>query len=467
MRKRLRFLVLALLLMVSICSVETVSVEAAKKKVTATISSTKVKVGKTVQISTKLKGVTFSTSNAKVAYVDVDGTVTGKKTGTATISVMKKGYTAKKFRITVVKNKKLPTVRVACDEIAIAEQVTEEGFSVAVKNKGQYKANKVVLLYSIKTISGTMNKTLTVENIGKAKEKLVSDATLNTTNVLSFKLKKISVYAGDGLMAHNFISDKYSYTYGTEDTKAPIFSGWVEKNSFKNGQVFMTVYAGEYFDYTKYVFAEDDRDSKVTVEVDTSKVNWKKQGVNKVYFTATDKAGNTATTYAKIYVRIPSSEIDDMAKQVLDEIIEDSWSDQKKAQAIYKYIRTHFSYIGHSDKSSWEKAAKYGLMYDTGDCFNYYAAARILLTRAGIPNIMIRKVAGYPTNHWWNLAYVKGGWYHYDTCPRKNQAVFCLLTDAQMLSYSRKNNNCNDFNGKLYPERSKKEISQLIYGRRY
>ncbi|MDE5965323.1 MAG: hypothetical protein K2G89_00610, partial [Lachnospiraceae bacterium] len=275
------------------------------------------------------------------------------------------------------------------------------------------------------------------------------------------------VYAGDGLQIKNISSGKYTYKYGTEDTKAPVFSGLVGKDSFKKDQVFMTVYAGEAFDYTKYVSVEDDRDAACEFAVDDSRVDWAKEGVYKVYFTAEDAAGNQAKTYAKVNVRLPETELDSMAKKVLSGIIKNSWSDTEKAEAIYKYIRKNYSYVDHSDKTSWTKSADYGLRYQSGDCYTYYAAARILLTRAGIPNIMIKKIDGGSSKHFWNLVYVKGGWYHYDTTPRKNQAYFCLLTDSQILSYSVKNNNCHKFDGSLYPDRATKQIKKLIYGKRY
>ena len=61
--------------------------------------------------------------------------------------------------------------------------------------------------------------------------------------------------------------------------------------------------------------------------------------------------------------------------------------------------------------------------------------SRALLTRAGIPNIEVTRVQGYG-HHWWNMAYVNGGFYHFDTCPRKAGGRFCLVTDAQLKNYS-------------------------------
>lgn len=459
-------LVVALLCTV-FATVFTVGVSAADKSVSATISSESVKVGKTVKITTKTKDVTFASSNSEIAYVSSDGTVSGKKPGTVTITVKKKGYTSKKFTITVKKNKKLPNVRVACDEVEMSETLDETGFVVTAKNGASKKATKIVAYYTLQFENRSKEVIVTLENVKAGKSKSTAFADYTTANVLGYTLDKLEVYAGDGVQAKVFSTNKYTYDYGTQDEKAPVFSGFVGKNSYKNGQVFMTVYVGESFDYAKYVSVEDDRDQAVEFTVDDSALQNAKPGTYKVYFTATDAAGNEAKTYAKVNLRDKSTNVDNMADQILSKIIKDSWSDVEKAEAIYKYVRKNYSYVDHSDKSSWTKSAEYGLRYQSGDCFTYYAAARILLTRAGIPNIMIKKVDGYSSGHWWNLVYVKGGWYHYDTTPRKNQAYFCLLTDSQLLSYSKKNGNCHDFNSDLYPARGKKQIKKLIYGKRY
>lgn len=441
--------------------------QAAGKSVSAVISSQTVKVGKTVRITAKTKDVTFSSSDSEIAYVSSNGTVSGKKPGTVTITVKKKGYTSKRFTVTVKKNKKLPNVRVACDEVELKEELAETGFTVTAANQASKKAVKIAAYYTLQFESRNKEICVTWENVKAGKSKSTGYEDYTTANVLAYTLDKIEVYAGEGVQTKTFADSRYSYGYGTEDKKAPVFSGFTGKSSYKNGQVFMTVYEGESFDYTRYVSVEDDRDAEVSFKVDDSELKNAEPGIYKVYFTAADAAGNEAKTYAKVNLRKRTVNVDSMAEQVLSKIIDDSWSDEKKAEAVYKYIRKNYSYVDHSDKSSWTKSAETGLRYQSGDCFTYYAAARILLTRAGIPNIMIKKVDSYSSGHWWNLVYVKGGWYHFDTTPRKNQAYFCLLTDSQLLSYSRKNGNCHDFKSSLYPERAKKQIKKLIYGKRY
>ncbi len=460
-------------------------VKAEDQAVSATISGDTVLVGKTISITSKTQDVVYTSSDATIAYVNDNGTVSGKKPGTVTIQAKKKGYRSKAFRITVKRNKKLPDMRVACDEIIYDAALTDAGFTVKVTNKASKKAAKIELQYQLHTASGDQKLVAEFTNVKPGKTKTFctpsyvlqssgdqSETAVDPVHVAGqfatgYTVRSITVYAGDGRQTKNIVKETYKYTYGTKDTTAPEFSGFVGKNSYKKDQVFMTVYDGEYFDYTKYISVEDDRDRKVSFTVDDSALDGAKPGVYKVYLTAKDAAGNETKTYAKVNLRKKTNSLDSMAEQILAGIIQDSWSDVKKAEAIYQYIRKNYSYVDHSDKSSWTASAAEGLRYQNGDCFTYYAAARILLTRAGIPNIMIKKVDGYASGHWWNLVYVKGGWYHFDTTPRKKQAYFCLLTDSQILDYSHKNHNCHDFNGDLYPVRAKKTIKKLIYGKRY
>jgi len=127
-----------------------------------------------------------------------------------------------------------------------------------------------------------------------------------------------------------------------------------------------------------------------------------------------------------------------MADQVLRRIIKKNWPDKKKAKAIYRYVRGRCGYVQNAAHRDWRVTALHGLRYQSGDCYTYYSVSRLLLTRAGISNVMIKR---YPAprgmRHYWNLVYVNGGWYHFDTTPRQRRAVFCLWTDAQLSAYSR------------------------------
>lgn len=308
--------------------------------------------------------------------------------------------------------------------------------SLNVKNKSKADIRKLVLTGK----SDGKTLTFTAKNLKAGKTVSLSksfELTGKTERDLpEFQCQKLQVYAKGMVSTYRYASGKLSSDYATPDKKAPVISGFVGKNSYNGNIPYQTGYSDQEktYDYFKYVGVKDNRDAKVTLKVDTSKVNFKKKGTYTITYMAEDKAGNVSKKTAKIAVRVNDS-LDQMADTVLGRIIKKDWSNQKKATAIYNYTRGHIAYTGNSNKSSWEKEASNGLRYGRGDCFTYYCVSRALLTRAGIPNIEVTRVQGYG-HHWWNMAYVNGGFYHFDTCPRKAGGRFCLVTDAQLKHYS-------------------------------
>ena len=273
---------------------------------------------------------------------------------------------------------------------------------------------------------------------------------------------KLEVKSNQMIHKYNYEDETMALFYGTKDTTKPVFFGFIEKNSYNGSIPYQIVYSdeAENYNFKKYVSAEDDRDTKVKIEVDTSQVNFNKTGTYKVIYRATDSAGNTAKTYAKIGVRV-AKKLDTYCDKILSRIIKPSWSDTKKVKAIYRYTRNHISYTGHSNKSSWEKAADDGINCGLGDCFTYYAVARALLTRAGIPNIEVTRVAGYG-HHWWNMVYVQGGFYHFDACPRRGGGNFCMVTDRQLKAYSSSHGNSHIWAYKKKPKSGTKILSRIF-----
>lgn len=215
-----------------------------------------------------------------------------------------------------------------------------------------------------------------------------------------------------------------------------------------------TVFIGATIAYRKGVTVTDNRDEKLDLQVDSSAVNLRKTGTYTVIYTATDAAGNTARKKATILVvektanAIDPAVLDQMADDVLARIIKPGMSKREKANAIYWWTKRHIGYVNHSDKSSWINAAYQGIKTGRGDCFNYFATAKILLTRAGIQNMDIVKLNG---GHYWNLVNLGEGWYHFDTTPRKAGGEFFMLTDAEITAYSVKHNNSHIWDHSKYP----------------
>ena len=445
----------------------------------------RVKVGKQISPFSSKKGAVYKSSDSRTASVDSSGRVTGKKAGTVKITQRVSGK-KKTYKVRVVKNPRKPaSLPTALDEVVLRDQGIEVQspekavYSARIRNTSRGKIKKISYRFEIqvkvlvpvpaaddgkddtatggaiapepsaeKTRTELKKKTVTItaKNIsaGKTSGKLQCEGDY-TGIVSNMKLVEIDLYTGSARHRYqaagkNFPAGQYTFTWGTKDKKAPKITGLVKKKSYTGyADPYQSVYTDKKKSWkpTRFVSASDDRDGKVKVQADTRRINWKKTGTYKVYFTARDKAGNVAKSWAKVRVIVPGT-AESIADQVLRSIIKNSWSDRKKAKAIYRYVRKRCSYVHNAPHKDWRTTAVKGIRYQSGDCYTYYAVARLLLTRAGIPNVMVRR---YPTprgmRHYWNLAYVKGGWYHFDTTPRsRKKTTFCLWTDAQLFRYS-------------------------------
>ena len=492
------------------------------QKVQAKSTAENVTLGK--WISVFQKGASYRSSDTSIAYVNEEGRVTGKNPGNVIVTVKKDGK-EKKIPVCVKKSQKKKAILVCTDEIKIIknnvtynmvevasqipeatehtgvtenqepEQSTQTSETaeneanagnvgtteIADQNQKEYEIHyvaKVTMKNTAKkpvskiVVEGNVNGEKLTFSIGKleaGKSKTVTlKGTLGKTfdekeqNPSSVELQKIRVFSNKMIQTYNFETEVMSLNYGTKDTKKPVFSGFIEKNSYNDKIPYQIVYSdkADKYDYTKYVTVTDDRDTKLKIEVDTSKVNFKKTGTYKVIYRAADSSGNTAETYARIGVRVPT-DLDSYCDTILSQITKSSWSDTKKARAIYDYARGHIAYTGTSDKTNWEKNAINGIRYGRGDCYTYYTVARALLTRAGIPNIEVNRVAGYG-HHWWNMAYVQGAFYHFDACPRKAGGRFCLVTDSQLKNYSAHYGNSHIWAYSKKPKSGSKVLSNIF-----
>lgn len=447
----------------------------------------KVKLGDTISVAKS--GATYQSDDTSIAYVNEQGKVTGKKLGIATITV-KKGAKVTKQQVEVTANAKKKGVTVCADEIAVVKNdtifattqavtTTESAATTeAAEQTVNTSENAEITEYSYETkltiqnnSSKTAKKVVITAKLGKkemvfrfgavkaGKSKTVTVKGKTKTNGGQAVLQKKSVTSNKMIHHYNYKSKKYSLEYGTPDKKAPVISGFVGTNSYNGSIPYQIIYSKDY-NFFKYVNADDDRDSKVELTVDTSKVDFNKTGTYTITYTAEDKAGNKSKATAKIGIRVATS-LDSMANTLLKKLTKESWSDTQKAKAIYNYTRGHISYTGYSDKSSWEKEAANGIRYGKGDCFTYYAVARALLTRAGIPNIEVTRVQGHG-HHWWNMVYVQGAFYHFDTCPRTQGGRFCLVTDNQLKEYSRTHGNSHIWAYSKKPKSGTKVLSSIF-----
>lgn len=482
------------------------------KTVKASVAAKQLSVGKQLSIQTKTQQVRYQSSDTTIASVSDQGVITGKRAGKVKITVKKSGYQPKQIMITVRTAKGKPTLDVALDEVRLqAVKMKKIGdhqyqYSAVVQNTAkQGKIAKIEYYYRIKVqepvlASGQTKNTAassapteaatqkppTAETpepssqaapqtswVSREKTVVLSAKNINahkkssrihcegdaSGKISAMHLTKIKLYTGEAVYHYNAEQNKGTIKWSDVDLTGPVITGWVGKKSCYNGEPLWLCYADlkKTYRFQEHVKAVDARDGKVPVSVDTSRINWKKEGIYKVYYTAKDKSGNQSKAWAKVQVCIPGT-----AEQIADIILETKikeGSDEQKLRKIYQYVQGNCSYTGTGSHKNWRTTAANGIRNHSGDCFTYYAISKLLITRAGIPHIMVRR---YPertgNNHWWNLVFVRGGWYHFDTTPRNRKGYFCLQTDEQLHMYS--TGSTFRFREELYPKRAKKKISR-------
>ena len=236
-----------------------------------------------------------------------------------------------------------------------------------------------------------------------------------------------------------------------EDTQPPEIIGTKD----------LTVAVGESLSYRTGVTVTDDVDKTVQLQVDSSGVNLSEPGEYQAVYWAEDSAGNRAEVTVKVTVvetvtvededggetedvvevggeEITLEAVNELANEILAEITTSGMSQREKALAIYNYVHNHIKYVGTSDKSSWLVGAYVGFTRGSGDCYNYFACSKALLTRAGIPNVDLTRVGGN-SRHYWQLVDVGSGYYHFDACPHPNSYPLYsfLLTEEQVKAYTK------------------------------
>ncbi|MDR1209631.1 MAG: S-layer homology domain-containing protein [Clostridiales bacterium] len=212
--------------------------------------------------------------------------------------------------------------------------------------------------------------------------------------------------------------------------------------------------AGTVPDYMAGVFAADDSRGAVRVTVDASGVNTAKQGYYPVVYSASDTKGNISKTTAYVYMTATDpARVWNLADQVLAKIIAPGMTDYEKCRAIYDWVYDHVSYLSDSDKGDAMTAAYNAFAKGRGDCYTYYGASEILLTRAGFKVLRIERVGG-SDRHFWNLVDIGDGWRHFDTTRHaSDKTVVCLLTQEQLDSLARaRGSSYYRFDASVYPK---------------
>ena len=224
------------------------------------------------------------------------------------------------------------------------------------------------------------------------------------------------------------------------DTTPPVIEGVAD----------ITVYVGESVAYRKNITLTDNAgNEEITLSVDSAAVNTAEEGAYTVIYSATDKAGNTASKTASVYVKtqnVNESLLFEGVKKICGEILTPTMSIEDKLRAVYQYVQSNISYVNHSDKTDWVGEAYNGLLVTgSGDCFTYFAAAKAFLTYLDIPFIELQRAPGLTEEtHYWMLVNISDTpgvrtWYHYDATRLRAEYNHsgCLLTDQQAQAYNK------------------------------
>lgn len=252
---------------------------------------------------------------------------------------------------------------------------------------------------------------------------------------------------------------------GPETGSAPLESGGTGPDTEAPrllGVKDITVMAGGSVSYRDGVSALDDVDGPVPFQVDAGAVDLSEPGEYPVVYSAEDAAGNRAEAAITVTVEprtvdqdimepdgpaashggsaagpVTEEEVNRLADQILGRILRDGMGQREQARAIFNYVNQHIRYVGTSDKSSWIVGAHTGFTRQRGDCYNYFACSKALLTRAGIPNIDLTRVGGN-SRHYWQLVNTGDGWYHFDACPHPTgyPMVAFMITETQARTYT-------------------------------
>lgn len=217
------------------------------------------------------------------------------------------------------------------------------------------------------------------------------------------------------------------------------------------------VYLGDTVAYKSKVSVTDNCEIGLNLTVDAAAVDLKTEGVYPVTYTVTDAAGNSVSKTINVTVkeyRADEIALYEKVDAILADLITEDMTPREKCKKIYNYIRSVVGYVSTSDKGDWISAAAEGLKKGRGDCYVYFAVSKVMLTRAGIPNLDIERIRVGDSMHFWNLVDLGDGhgWYHFDATPRKDKTVIFLWDDAKLMEYSKKNNGSHNYDPALYPE---------------
>lgn len=308
-------------------------------------------------------------------------------------------------------------------------------------------------------VEDTVSPELTVKNLTKTKEEFPT--AMDFVESVSDLSNEVKVYYGTAIDTNTL--GEIPVIIVAEDssgnkTEANAVLNLVEEYDITppviSGQLDKIAYAGKSCSFKSGIIITDNVDTDIELQVDSSKVNLDVPGEYPIIYTCADSMGNmdlkegVITVIKQLY---SEEEVFAMADDVLAEIITDDMSDYDKAHAIYIWVKGNIGYSESEDRDDWLRGAYDGLKNRHGDCYNYFAVSKALLTRAGIKCEDIEIIPTATRHHYWNVIDCGEGWRHFDATPRTEKDFKGFyLTDEELMAFSDVHYHSHNYDRNIY-----------------
>jgi len=177
---------------------------------------------------------------------------------------------------------------------------------------------------------------------------------------------------------------------------------------------------GTTIDFLYGVTAHDDLGRVLDVYVDIVDVDIHTEGVYIAYFRAVDSSGQTTQYEVEVHIHnFDPAELHQRVDEILERILNDGMSQEQQVVAIHNWVRQNLSRETSATETQSVLAGAYrALQNRRGDSLIYSAISSLMLTRAGVPNMLIERTADADTSHRWVLVNPDNlGWHHFDPFP--------------------------------------------------
>ncbi len=333
---------------------------------------------------------------------------------------------------------------------------------ISTEKAGVYKVGIKSSFYTYECtleVDDTVAPELQVKDLTRTKEEIPTAT--DFVESVSDLSGDVTVYFGEAISFDNY--GKIDVTIVAEDpsgnkTQANAVLNLVEEYDIEppviEGQLNKTVYVGDGVSFKNGISVTDNVDTDIELQVDSSQVDLNTPGEYNIVYTAVDSMGNMDLAEGVVTVieqTYTEDEVYALADEVLADIITEDMSDYDKAHAIYVWVQGNIGYSESDDSGDWLKGAYDGLKNRHGDCYNYFAVSKALLTRAGIKNGDIEIIPTATRHHYWNVIDCGEGWRHFDTTPRTDKSFKGFyITDEELMEYSNQHYRSHNYDREVY-----------------